>query len=321
MIENAINFISFLPNWNSLDSVRRVHSDLEFAAIIFFALLAFFDVLAHLSEDKKKEKILEKIGLTFFALAVLAEFVAYPYGQRNDTLSANIIGSLDVKASDAESKAESAVSDFQKANRQLGEIDRKAGAISGRLDVASANLDRLVGTVQQQGPRWKLLESGKSEVIKELKPLGGQKVFIVYCGWELSAPWEPEQLAGGLTFLFNEDLKSGWHGDLTSWRSCPPNGPFDAVGNMIFVSAEAPEPTKRAARTLSVSLNKIGIDTGELQEVQMQTAQVTSVLFGPGSPWELAVKNPSSIVLFVGTNPMQGPRPPNNTANKPRTKP
>ena len=61
MIAKLTNLAMLLPFWNSLDSVRRVHSDLEFAAIICFALLAFFDVLAHLSEDEERgQRILGK---------------------------------------------------------------------------------------------------------------------------------------------------------------------------------------------------------------------------------------------------------------------
>ena len=35
-------FPSLLPDWNSLDVVRGVHSDLELTSIIFFGVLAFF---------------------------------------------------------------------------------------------------------------------------------------------------------------------------------------------------------------------------------------------------------------------------------------
>ena len=95
-------FAIFLPDWNSLDSVRRTHSDLEGAALVFFALLVLFDVLAHLSdENKNREKLFVRIGLCCFAVAILAEIAAYPYGQRNDALSAQVIVSLDTKAQDA----------------------------------------------------------------------------------------------------------------------------------------------------------------------------------------------------------------------------
>jgi hypothetical protein len=89
-----MHFAIWLPDWDSLDSVRRVHSDLEIAALVFFALLVVCEALAHLSDDKKKERRFDKIGIAFFALAVLAEIVAYPYGQRNDELSTATISSL-----------------------------------------------------------------------------------------------------------------------------------------------------------------------------------------------------------------------------------
>jgi hypothetical protein len=54
-----ILFAIGLPDWNSLESVRDAHSNLEAGALVFFALLVVFDALAHLSTDKKKKKILK----------------------------------------------------------------------------------------------------------------------------------------------------------------------------------------------------------------------------------------------------------------------
>lgn len=119
-----------IPGWNSIDSVRRVHSDLEFGAILFFALLVTFEVLAHLSKDDVKKALLEKIGLWFFAIAVLAEIAAYPYGQRSDALSAQVIGSLDVKAQRAADNASKAVADSSDA-------EIKSGAAFDKADVAN----------------------------------------------------------------------------------------------------------------------------------------------------------------------------------------
>ena len=52
----------WIPDWNSLDSVRRAHSWLEAAALIFFALLVVSDVLANMHEDKNvgRARLLEK---------------------------------------------------------------------------------------------------------------------------------------------------------------------------------------------------------------------------------------------------------------------
>lgn len=125
------------PDWNSLESVRRAHSDLEAAALVFFALLVVFDVLAHLSRDEKREGLLEKIGLSFFAVAVLAEIVAYPYGQRNDILSEQLIGSLDAQARQASIRASKAVTDSGKAVIQAEDALSKTGAAEGAMNEAT----------------------------------------------------------------------------------------------------------------------------------------------------------------------------------------
>jgi hypothetical protein len=78
-----------LPDWNSLESIRFAHSVLEAGAIIFFAALVFLDTMAHSIEEKNplRSRAFERIGLWCFAVAVLAEIVAYPYSQRNDFLA------------------------------------------------------------------------------------------------------------------------------------------------------------------------------------------------------------------------------------------
>src|ERR1039457_1667103 len=84
-----MHYWNLLWDLDTLDSVRTVHNFLEGGALAFFALLVLFDVLAHLSEPEKpvRAKLLERIGLWCFGVAVLSEILAYPYSQRNDTLS------------------------------------------------------------------------------------------------------------------------------------------------------------------------------------------------------------------------------------------
>jgi hypothetical protein len=137
MDAKAMLFITLIPDWNSLDSVRRVHSVLEATALVCFALLVLFDVLAHFAKrDEKKERILEEIALCFFGVAVLAEIVAYPYGQRNDFLSAQIINSLDVKARTAASNASTALTDSGIALSQSKDALTKAGKAEESLGKA-----------------------------------------------------------------------------------------------------------------------------------------------------------------------------------------
>lgn len=138
-----------IPDWNSLDSVRRAHSDLEAAAIVFFALLVLFDVLAHLSKDETRKTLLEKIGLGFFAVAVLAEIIAYPFGQRNDALSEQVIGSLDTKAEQASSRASKALSDSETAIAKSGLATIKADAAGDAAGNAQGKVEAVAKRAEQ----------------------------------------------------------------------------------------------------------------------------------------------------------------------------
>lgn len=139
MLAAAMNFaIRFLPDWNSLESVRRTHSHLEAASLVFLALLVVFEALAHLTEDKARERMLDKIGIVFFAIAVLAEIAAYPYGQRNDELAQQAIGSLDAKVKEAEGNASKAVSYSGAALGQATDALTKAGKAANALGEAES---------------------------------------------------------------------------------------------------------------------------------------------------------------------------------------
>jgi hypothetical protein len=139
MLAASMNFaVRFLPDWNSLESVRRAHSHLEAASLVFFALLVVFEALSHLAQDKPKERTLDKIGIVFFAVAVLAEIVAYPYGQRNDELAQQAIGSLDAKIKEAEGSASKAVSDSRAAVGQATDALTKAGKAANALGMAES---------------------------------------------------------------------------------------------------------------------------------------------------------------------------------------
>lgn len=129
-----VYLMTWIPFWNSLDAVRRIHSDLELSSIIFFALLALFDGLAHWAKDRSKERRFAEIGVWCFVIAVICEGVAYPYGQRNDTLSERVIVSLDAKATHASEKAAKALADS-------AEAINKAGQAAGKSDIAQSKAD------------------------------------------------------------------------------------------------------------------------------------------------------------------------------------
>ena len=131
-----MNLSHWMQFWNSLDSVRRVHSDLELASIVFFAMLVFFDVLAHRTDDQPRQRTLGTIGLYFFTVAVLCEFLAYPYGQRNDTLSEQSIRSLDSVARHASEAANSAIADAKRAGDVAADVSVTAGKAKAKADGA-----------------------------------------------------------------------------------------------------------------------------------------------------------------------------------------
>jgi len=84
-----MTYLSILPDWNSVESVRTFHAFLEGCALIFFAALVVFDVVSHIFGRRKdpRERAFEVLALTCFAIAVLAEVAAFPYSGRNDSLS------------------------------------------------------------------------------------------------------------------------------------------------------------------------------------------------------------------------------------------
>jgi hypothetical protein len=120
-----------LPGWYSLLSVVAIHATLEGVAVAFFVALVAFDVLAHL--NKKRELVLERIALVCFAVAVLAEVCAYPYGRRIDSLSndasvatAARIAALNKEAGDARQKAGDAEERAGKAYERAAKADERA---------------------------------------------------------------------------------------------------------------------------------------------------------------------------------------------------
>jgi hypothetical protein len=145
-----------IPDWNSLDAVRRAHSGLEGAALVFFALVVLFDVLCHFSKEQQR-KTVEKCALVFFGVARLAEIVAYPYGQRNDQLSEQVISSLDAKAKDAftsasgaskiasasDLKSKDAVDKAHEALETVGAAKEAAGRAKAEADVVTQQAQAL----------------------------------------------------------------------------------------------------------------------------------------------------------------------------------
>jgi len=301
MNATMMHFAILIPDWNSLESVRRAHSDLEGAALVFFALLVLFDVLAHFSDDKKRERLLEKIGLCFFAIAVLAEILAYPYGQRNDALSEQVIRSLDATARDAFSNATKALTDSGHAETLAQHSSNTADAVSQEADGLSARIQHEAALLETMTPRGVLLQSSKQSLTKNLIPFAGQKAVVTECGFSM-----PKNLYSTLD-KEQEEKDGAWAsisqilGDDAKWSSHP--GIFEKCASLggvtVWVNMSASPNTQKAANVLSKELARVlglqpapflakgGSDLG-LPPIDEQ------------APWTLIARDPERIVVSVG---------------------
>ena len=171
----TIAHLAILPGWNSLDSVRRAHSELEAAGLVSFLLLVVMEALAHNSTNEQRKHLFDSIGIWFFAIAIFCEIGGYWYGQRNDDLSQEVISTLDSRAQDAADKASKAVADSNDAEtKSSGALDKagtaqeKVAAVAKRAEDIDADLART-----------QYLLSGRSVVdpdslVKQLRQYKGQ---------------------------------------------------------------------------------------------------------------------------------------------------
>jgi hypothetical protein len=204
-------------------------------------------------------------------------------------------------SSRAKSSADAAGVASGEAQQKAGDIAKQADALTHRMESASSKLSELEQQVLIQGPRWRLLEDNKATFIEALKPFAGQRFTVVICG-VMSAP-EPQKLEQDLiNFLGKEGAGWGPPG-YTRWTRCPIGGATSVGGNLITFSSAASDAVKNSAKALGDALNKLTISTVTLP-TPPGAHSLDLEFFGPDSPWELAVKDPTAVFLLVGTNPM-----------------
>jgi hypothetical protein len=189
--------LAILPDWNSLDSVRRAHSDLEAAGLVFFALLVVMEALAHNSKNEHRKHFFDSIGIWFFAIAIFCEIGGFWYGQRNDDLSQQVIGSLDQKTKDAKLRMDGIETTASQLEKRLDTTGTSLNAVSGRAEQIASSLTFMqwaVGArhIQDEGGLEKgLREEFKGKLIVFKSYVQDVEAFML-CRQYVSAATKPE---------------------------------------------------------------------------------------------------------------------------------
>lgn len=236
--------LAILPNWNSLDSVRQAHSDLELAGLVFFALLVVAEALAHNSKQEKRKHLFDSIGIWFFAIAVLCEIAGYWYGKRNDALSEQVIGSLDAKSSEASTNASSALTKAagaaikaDAAKEEAGKAETEASSSliltrSARREVGKlrSNIEKAEAEAyeSQLDLRRTMYQSFQQSGNRTIDPfmflhmLKGRPAGKVVL-WVKVDGGEPHQYAWQIWHTLNRS--PGWSAQIKRWEDKPPSIP------------------------------------------------------------------------------------------------
>src|SRR5579884_3430668 len=118
-----------LHGWDSLTIVRRFHSLLEGVALVCFAGLVVADIVAHFVKDnhERTAKTLERIGLVFFAIAIIGELIGYSFGRRTEFLADEQDRNRAIQIRDIERNLERARTDVNTLRRQAKQAVHDSG--------------------------------------------------------------------------------------------------------------------------------------------------------------------------------------------------
>ena len=189
------------------------------------------------------------------------------------------------------------------AEERLTRIDSKARTVESRLDGASVALDQVGTTLRLRGPRDFLLDVRRADFIKSLRPFAGQKIELSYCGHP-AAPSDANAVWQELIRLLSVNKEArifgaGWQVNPTVWNdNC-----VDFGGVQLSISMSAASNVQNSARALLQELRKRDIYSEMLPSSSSNAAFLLNA-FGPSSPLYMAAKDPSTIFVLVGDNPL-----------------
>jgi hypothetical protein len=216
----------------------------------------------------------------------------------------------DAKVQAATIEAGDAVISAKTAHDEADVVKNETDALNADLKVASGQLDNLKSDTLALSPRWRLLQNDEGTFVKVLEPFAGQQITIVRCGNEDREQFDFEFA------LAQVWSKVGWVSGVAQWDQCPLIGWNEihfvsSAGNFAdrwagIPAAQSIRPTcgpkgKTAGDALCNVLNDLRTRTVAFEERATPDAIIRAkLLFGDGSPAEMALKDPNRIFLLIG---------------------
>lgn len=251
-------------------------------AVVFLGCVGEFIAEFTKLRDEKWRHKLAKVSTILVILGIAGELLATV---KTSQLSGQVIAYVEANASDAKGSADKAADAANRANASEEALEKKADALTVRLESASRQLGTIERDIDIQGPRWRLLEKDAPTLIKQLSPFAGQRIWTYICGPAnassgIPATDEAVTTAEVLTSILGEKgakwgtVRNGYRESAADaldrdfpagfWSDCESKmheARLLRFGNSfrglkIFVSSSAPSETRDAATALNRALSE-----------------------------------------------------------------
>lgn len=255
---------------------------MELGGLVSFGLLVIADTFAHLTSNKKRERVYAGAGLVLFALAVLIELTAYPYGRRSDLLSQEQIQQDELRIAKLNKDAKQAEADFESYNQTLATLQLKTAkaderAAKAKREAESERLARLK-LEAQVAPR-RLTNAEAHAIVLSCHRFAGRRVAVA------SYALDPESAVLGWQIIATLRKAGMIVSDHRMSRVV-------AGGMMVGIDVTG------SSTEMVDGLSKILATAGRLMVVHPNSPMPGSVGFGVGNS-----SPPGTVTVFVGVKP------------------
>jgi hypothetical protein len=251
--------------------------------------------------------ILEVLSVALVVVGIAGElYIDWQSGDLQTQLrdaNGKLILLLEQEAGDAKKSALGAADALKIAQQRLGVLEINSDALSLRIQNASGKLTTVEDAVRMQGPRWRLLEDGKKTFVSSLKPFAGQSFTIINCG---TGNTEQDVLDQYILRFMGKDGANWIYSGFSSQSGC--TSVFGVGGILIEFDIKGAKELKDAGYALTHTFNEIKISAAAMPVLiePLDLARIPPEFRSiyEGSSIEALAKNPRTVVVFVGSNPM-----------------